>query len=157
MIQFARELSREQIVSQVMEFAHVRSLPTFEAKNRLLDRFKEASNAAAELQDAMEEESGQDDVMTKITFDGVVEYDTVQHIVGILDLLLNAKVEYNGRGSVSDHPPAARPTAIKVKPNTPKFSGKSRDFAIFKKEFLDVIVPGRSAPEIGALLREGLN
>ena len=60
MIQFARELIREQIVSQVMEFAHVRSLPTFEAKNRLLDRFKEASNAAAELQDAMEEESGQE-------------------------------------------------------------------------------------------------
>ena len=40
--------------------------------------------------------------------------------------------------------------------NTPKFSGKSRDFAIYKKEFMDVIVPG-SDPEIGALLREGLN
>jgi hypothetical protein len=44
-----------------------------------------------------------------------------------------------------------------VKLNTPKFSGKSRDFAIYKKEFMDVIVPGRSDPEIGALLRDGLN
>ena len=48
-------------------------------------------------------------------------------------------------------------TPIKVKLNTPRFSGKSRDFAIYKKEFLDVIVPGRSDPEIGALLREGLD
>ena len=35
--------------------------------------------------------------------------------------------------------------------------GKSRDFEIYKKEFLDVVVPGRSDLEIGALLRDCLN
>ena len=39
----------------------------------------------------------------------------------------------------------------------PTFSGKARDFAIYKKEFMDVVVPGWSAAEIGALLREDLN
>ena len=42
---------------------------------------------------------------------------------------------------------SARASPIKVKLNTPKFSGKSRDFTIYKKEFMDVIVPGRSDPE----------
>ena len=102
-------------------------------------------------------ESGQDEVRTEVTFDGVGEYDDVQNIVGILDLLLNAKVEYNGKGRTSSDPTVARSTPIKVKLNTPKFSGRSRDFAIYKKEFTDVIVPGRSDAEIGALLREGLN
>ena len=43
MTKFARELSKEQVVSQVMEFVHVRSLPTYETKNRLLDRLKAAT------------------------------------------------------------------------------------------------------------------
>ena len=71
--------------------------------------------------------------------------------------LIDAKVEYNGKGCMASHQSSARSTPIKVKLNTPKFSGRSRDFAIYKKEFMDVIVPGRSDPEIGALLREGLN
>ena len=36
MTNFARGLSEEQVVSQVMEFAHVRSLPTYDAKNMLI-------------------------------------------------------------------------------------------------------------------------
>ena len=123
----------------------------------LLDRLKLASDAAEAFADAVEAESGADDIKNQVKFDGVAEDASVQVLVSILDLLLNARVEYNGRVSMNAHPPAARPTDIKVKLNTPKFSGKSRDFAIFKKEFMDVIVPGRSAPEIGALLREGLN
>ena len=57
-------------------------------------------------------------------------------------------MEYDGKGI------STRTLPIKVKLNTPKFSGRSRDFVIYKKEF---IVPGRSDPEIGTLLREGLN
>ena len=58
---------------------------------------------------------------------------------------------------MNSQPTAARFSPIKVKLNTPKFSERSRDFAIYKKEFMDVIVLGHSDPEIGALLRDGMN
>ena len=154
---FAKGLSKEQVVSQVMEFAHVRSLPTYETKNSLLDRFKAASDTAIEWQNVIEEVSGIEEARDKVTFNRVDEDASVQDIVSVLDLLLNAKVEYNGKGTSVSHLTAAKSTPIKVRLNTPKFSGKSRDFAIYKKEFMDVIVPSRSEPEIGALLREGLN
>ena len=37
MTRFARELIKEEVVGQVMEFARGRSLPTYETKNMLLD------------------------------------------------------------------------------------------------------------------------
>ena len=92
---FARGLSKEQVVSQVMEFAHVRSLPTFEAKNTLYDKLKVASDAAEAFGVAIEAESGKDDVANKVTFDDVAEDASVQDLVSILNLLLNAKAEYN--------------------------------------------------------------
>ena len=157
MTRFARQLSKEEVVSQVMQFAHVRSLPTYETKNRLVDRLQVVTEAAVKFRGAVKAETGIEDAMEKVTFDGVAEDESVQDIVSLLDLLLNAKVEYNGKGSASSQPVSNKSTPIKVRLNTPKFSGKSRDFAIYKKEFMDVIVPGRSDPEIGALLREGLN
>ena len=68
-------------------------------------------------------------------FDEVAEDESVQDIVTILDLLLNAKVEYNGKGGASSQSQSVstKLTPIKVRLNTPKFSGKSRDFAIYKK------------------------
>ena len=56
MTRFARELTKEQVVYQVTELPHVRSLPTYETKNKLLDRLKAACDAAIEYQDAIEEE-----------------------------------------------------------------------------------------------------
>ena len=157
MTKFAKNLSREDFIQQVIQHVHVRTLPTFETKNRLLDRFKTASEAAKEYFDAIKAESGIEEARSKVSFDRVAEDESVQEFVTLLDLMLNAKVEFNGRGSMSSEQPVPRSTPIKVKLNTPRFSGKSRDFALYKKEFMDVIVPGRSNPEIGALLREGLN
>ena len=59
---FARVLTKEQVVSQVIEFAHVRSLPTYDTKNLLLDRFKMATDAAQDFEDAIEAESRTDDI-----------------------------------------------------------------------------------------------
>ena len=95
MTAFARVLSKEQVVSQVMEFAHVRSLPTYDTKNMLVDRLKAASDAAEAFGVAIEAESGKDDVANKVTFDDVAEDASVQDLVSILNLLLNAKAEYN--------------------------------------------------------------
>ena len=93
---FARELSLEQVVTQVMELAHVRFLPTYQIKNRLLGKFQVVSDAVEALHDAIEAESGLNDARNKTSFDGV----------GELNLLLNTEVEYNGRGSLSTHPQA---------------------------------------------------
>ena len=51
---FSRGLTREQVVSQVMEFAHIRSLPTYDAKNMLTDRLKAAREAAEAFGDAID-------------------------------------------------------------------------------------------------------
>ena len=69
MTMFARGLSKEQIVSQVMEFAHVRSLPTYDTKNMLVDRLKAVSDAAEEFGYAIEAETSIDDVKKKVIFD----------------------------------------------------------------------------------------
>ena len=73
MTRFARELNKEEVVGQVMQFAHVRSLPTYETKNRVLDRLKVATEAAGRLRDAIKAESGIEEAMRKDTFDEVAE------------------------------------------------------------------------------------
>ena len=46
---------------------------------------------------------------------------------------------------------------FKIKLSAPKFSGKSRDFAVFKRDFKSIVmVDKRSAVEIGALLKESV-
>ena len=90
---FARELSKEEVVSQVLQFGQLRALPTFETKNRLLEGFKVASDAAAKFRDSIEAESGFDDAKSQVSFDRVEEDGSVQNIVSVLDLLLNARME----------------------------------------------------------------
>ena len=100
MTKFARGICKEQLVRKVMKFAHVRSLQTYESKNRLLDRFKAAGDAAIEYRDAIEEESGIEDARNNVIFDSVWEDESGQDIVGVLDMLLNAKVENNKKGEL---------------------------------------------------------
>ena len=69
MTKFARELTREQIVSQVMEFAHVRALPTYDTKNRLLERLTAVNEAAIEYRNAIKDDSGIEEARSKMTFD----------------------------------------------------------------------------------------
>ena len=106
----------------------------------LVDRLKVASDADEAFRDAVEAESGIDDVRSKVTFDEVVEDTFLQDLVSMLNLLLNTKVEFNGKGIVNSHSTAARVSPIKVKLYTPKCSGRSRDFAIYKKEFMFLVV-----------------
>ena len=46
---------------------------------------------------------------------------------------------------------------LKIKVSAPKFSGKSREFAVFKRDFNSIVaVENRSPVEIGALLKESI-
>ena len=69
----ARDLNKQEVVDQVIQFAHVRSLPTYKAKNKLIDRLQVATEAAAKFRDAIQAESGVEDAMKKVTFDRAAE------------------------------------------------------------------------------------
>ena len=56
-----------------------------------------------------------------MTLDSVSEDEPVQDIVGVLDLLLNAKAKYNRKESGNSNQTAARPIPIKVNLYNPKF------------------------------------
>ena len=76
-----------------------------------------------------------------------------------LHLMLSAKLEYYARGSrsvVSQGNTASKPAPIKIKLPAVKFSGLPRDFASFKKEIQEIVIPGRLDTEIGALLSDAL-
>ena len=48
-------------------------------------------------------------------------------------------------------------SVVKIKVSAPRFSGKCRDFATFKRDFKSIVaVSNRSAIEIGALLKESI-
>ena len=163
MLSFAAGMSNEQLSNKTIESSHIRALPCWETKNLLLARLNETITAASEYEDVVEAVSGIDQVSSVVNFNEVEKDEEVRKIIATLEIIINAKAisvaPSATSGSVSTVPRTGAPavTPIKVKLNTPKFSGKSRDFAIYKKEFLDIVVPGRSAAEIGALLREGLN
>ena len=58
---------------------------------------------------------------------------------------------------VSDPVNARDSKVLKIKVSAPKFSGKSRDFAVFKRDFQSIVaVENRSAVEIGVLLKESI-
>ena len=132
-------------------------------KIKLTERLEELDVAANEYRSALVANSGIAVAMLDKTVDIVQEDSEVQDLVEILDVILNAKAQHDACAATpvvnnrSGSTTSTSATAIKVRLNTPKFSGKSRDFAIYKKEFMDIVVPGRSDAEIGALLREGLN
>ena len=160
MVEFAKDVSSEKLVQDVLSSVHLRSLPFTDSKDLLTDRLEKAHKSAMMWFNAVEAESGFEAAKETVTFDKVKEDAEIQHFVSILNLLINAKADHNPTVVVTDtvrSNAVTSVTPIKVKLNTPRFSGKSRDFAIYKKEFLDIVVPGRSAAEIGALLREGLN
>ena len=160
MTEFAKDLDHESLIKKVLESSSIRLLPAGDMKKRLLDRFTELKVAAVEYRDAVEAYSGIDNVSKEKVVNIVKEDSEVQDLIEVLDIIVNVKAEHDSSGTVqtvSNRASTSSSTAIKVRLNTPKFSGKSRDFAIYKKEFMDIVVPGRSDAEIGALLREGLN
>jgi hypothetical protein len=71
MTRFVRQFSKEKVMGQVMQCAHVRSLPTYETKNKLLDRLEAATDTAVKFQDARE--SCIEEAMKKVTFFRVSE------------------------------------------------------------------------------------
>ena len=68
----------------------MRSFPTNEIKISLLDRLKQASDAAEAFNDAVEAESGMDDARDKVSLYWAQEDTSVQDIASVLDMMLYA-------------------------------------------------------------------
>ena len=137
----------------------IRGLPVFDAKDDLVKNLDAVTNAADDLLAALEAQMGVGKAQDKIRFDQPQEYISAMELKGRLHLMLSARMEYNTSGRQSSVPQgqaAAKPAAIKIKLPAVKFSGLPRDFASFKKEFQEIVVPGRLDAEIGAFLRDAI-
>ena len=137
----------------------IRGLPVFEAKEDLVKSLETVTHAADELLAAMEAQIGVGKAQDKVRFDQPQEYMSAMELKGRLHLMLSAKVEHNAKSIQSVAPQGqavAKPAPIKIKLPAVKFSGLPRDFASFKKEFQEIVIPGRLDTEIGALLRDAV-
>ena len=166
-VKHVRGISKEEVVKSIQEKAFMRSLPAVEQRDLIQLRFRAMNDAATEWQEAIDEYQELEEVPTEdievVSIDCGKEDAEVLDYVSTLDLLIGAKREYNEGlglrnlvGGVKEASSAGKVTPLKIKVSTPQFSGKYRDFAIFKKKFQDYIIPGRTDTEIGILLREGL-
>ena len=74
-----------------------------------------------------------------------------------LALRTSSAVEGKFDPSCDSSPVVAKALPLKVgKPDAVKFSGNSRDFASFKRDFLAIIVPNRLDAEIGIHFKQGI-
>ena len=95
-----------------------------------------------------------DDIKKQTKFDKVSETEQFNKIILNLDKVVKAQLHRrNGARSMNDSGVTvreARDAPIKLeKTENLKFSGKSRDFAQFKSDFNDIVVPNRPDYEIG--------
>ena len=103
------------------------------------------------------------EISTEISFDRKSEGDKMKDLIMNLDKLVNAQaarrnvacsMNTSGVGALVDQP---KETPIKLdKAENLKFSGQSRDFAEFKRDFNEIVVPHRAAYEVGVRLRQAV-
>ena len=156
----------------MLESDQIRGLPVLEVKESLIKSFGAVSNAADNYLSALEAQLGFDGAEEKLVakFDQSKEYGVVSQLKLRLHLMHSAITERSlavaptVATTITPHPitplpgvsapPRAAP--IKIKLPAISFSGLPRDFANFKKEFEEIVVPGRPASEVGALLRDAI-
>ena len=162
----------DQDYSAMIELTNIRGLPILDTKEALMKSMDTVTSAADQYLSALEAQHGVGKAEDKITskFDQGAEYNLVSQLKKRLHLMHSAVTESGLRVSssavtplpapasgISVLPPVTpRPSAIKIKLPSVSFSGLPRDFASFKKEFQEVVVPGRPDVEIGALLRDAV-
>ena len=155
----------------IFESSLVQIQPADSAKESLSKDFKEVATSANELRSAMEARGDEATVIgQKIKFDRTEELNKVGKINIDLNKILEAKkinFEKNKSGfsnpvlSSTFREPTTSSTAlvspIKLnKPDPIKFSGQPRDFATFRRDFEAIIVPNRSAVDVGLYLKQAI-
>ena len=141
MVKFAEGLSKEQVVEEVQKHVYLQVLDANEVKVKLLDRLEKAHEAGAEFANAIEAGEDFGRAKDKIKFDAAQEEESVQKMVTLLSIMVRAKRRNNLPGAIDGSTTKHSPFKVKISPV--KFSGNPRDFASFKQELVEVVVPNR--------------
>ena len=151
---------------ELMDSVEVLLQPADSAKEDLEKSFDDVQMKATELVAALEANGDDSNVIiTKVKFNYYEELKEVNKLKIGLDKILNIQRMSDKNRSVDRTPllsstfreHSSSPSPIKLnKPDPIKFSGQPRDFATFKRKFEAIIVPNRSAADIGLYLNQAV-
>ena len=151
---------------EICEAAIVQVQPAESTKEELKKYFDEVIANANELKDALQTRGDDaDSIKEKVKFDRLEEIEKIGNINIDLDKIVNVQKLNSSKNTTSSpilsstfkESETGSGTPIKLnKPDPLKFSGQSRDFASFKNKFETIIVPNRSAVDIGVHLLQAI-
>ena len=153
----------------IFESSLVQIQPADSAKESLSKDFRNLVSSASELKAAMEARGDEvTAIEQQLKFDRSEELRRVGKINIDLNTILEAK-KINSEKNKStfsnpvlsstfkDPSPSSKASPIKLnKPDPIKFSGQPKDFATFKRDFEVIIVPNRSAADVGLYLKQAI-
>ena len=159
--------SLEKVSSdKLLESLSIISQPASSLKLKLQEAFDKTKGKAKELTSALQARGDKQDSVDKVvSFDNSKETKQFVQLDSALDRVINIqKLSNSGRRDSVDTPfnstlndKDTKSTPIKLeKPAPIKFSGNARDFAAFKEKFEAIVVPNRSAADIGLYLHQAI-
>ena len=148
---------------EIVEAASVQVQPAERAKEELKQRFEEIVAAANKLKDALiARGDSEDSIAGRLKFDRMEETVKVGDINVDLEKIVTVQKLNSTKNTTSSvlsstfkEPEASTPIKL-TKPEPLKFSGQIRDFASFKNKFETIVVPNRSAVDIGVHLLQAI-
>ena len=149
---------------EILDSSEVQLQPADSAKDSLSKDFDALANRATELISALEARGDEATaILDKVKFDYSEELKLVSKTKIDLNKIIAAqKISTDKNKSASQVLSSTfreHPTVCPIKINKPdpiKFSGQPRDFATFKRDFEAIIVPHRSAADIGLYMKQAI-
>ena len=145
--------------------AALQDMPAASVKDLLKKAFDAVEQAANEVASAFEAGGKtEDDIAKEVSFSYEKEIKAVTKTSAVLEKIVNAQDRASlgthsstplGSSTMRESMPT--PTPLKLaKPDPIKFSGNPRDFASFKENFESIVVPNRSAADVGLYLKQAV-
>ena len=158
--------SKSSTWEQLSETAALQDTPAASVKNLVNDALEALEKAASSLVAGLEAE-GKDgqEIAKAVSFSYETEFKAVTKVNAVMDKIINAQERTSSRSHLTSSPlssstirgSATTPTPLKLaKPDPIKFSGNPRDFASFKENFESIVMPNRSAADIGLYLKQAI-
>ena len=149
---------------EISEAANVQVQPAEKIKDELRKHYDEVVSISNELKDALKARGDNEDtIKQKVKFDRLEEMEKVGNINVDLEKIVNVQKLNSSKNTTSPHilsstfKESESGTPIKLnKPDPLKFSGQARDFASFKNKFETIVIPHRSAVDIGVHLLQAI-
>ena len=142
---------------EICEAVNVQVQPAEKSKDKLKKHYDEVVVTTNELKDALRVRGDDEDtIKQRVKFDRLEEMEKFGNINVDLEKIVTVQKLNSSKNMTSPHilsstfKETKSGTPIKLnKPDPLKFSGQARDFASFKNKFETIVVPHRSAVDIG--------